>query len=166
MFRVTPHLFMIALSAIALPLSATELTVAQYERDVVPVLVSINKDGKVSNMVVSQRLKPSMNRLLRETTDVVAAAAAEKGVSSQIVLRVRLENTKREDGQYDVRFVPLDFKAVPKGPWSWQIQGQRYALTDSPQARGSMPDPGSLLHFSPQQPSSPPPSTTPPVSKS
>lgn len=120
------------LTAAALTL-ATELAVATYEEGVIPVLITVNKAGKVTSMVPSQRLKPSVNRLLRETIDQLVIDPAQRNgeaSSSQVVIRMKLESIARDDGQYDARFVPIEIKSVPTSAWGWRINGQSYALVN------------------------------------
>lgn len=117
----------------AAPALAAELAVATYEEGVIPVLITVDKAGKVTSMVPSQRLKPSVNRLLRETIDQLVIDPAQrngKASSSQAVIRMKLESIARDDGQYDARFVPIEIKSVPTSAWGWRINGQSYALVN------------------------------------
>lgn len=121
------------LMAAAAPALATELAIATYEEGVIPVLITVNKEGKVTSMVPSQRLKPSVNRLLRETIDQLVIDPAQRNgeaSSSQAVIRMKLESVARDDGQYDARFVPIEIKSVPTSAWGWKINGQSYALVN------------------------------------
>ncbi|MET1023119.1 MAG: hypothetical protein ABWX87_02300 [Pseudoxanthomonas sp.] len=142
---------------------ATEITVAHFERGVVPVLVNVDKHGKVTKVSASDQLQPALERLLRQTVDVVVSSQkplAEEG--GQVVMRFRLDTTQRADGKYDARFVVLDTKSVPSGAWSWFKAGPRYALVDQ-LGRGSVPrydrsfERQEIFRRNERQPPSPPP---------
>jgi hypothetical protein len=163
MNRTITGLSLVALAALAAPVGATQLSVATYEPDVIPVLISVNKEGKVTKVLPSQKLKPSVARLLRDTIDQVVTAPAQrdgKAISSQIVMRMKLETTQGADGQYAAQFIPLEVKSVPAGSWSWRVDGNSYALSDdygtgrdsSPQ---NSPFPGTPATAAPATPPSP-----------
>ncbi|MDQ1121011.1 MULTISPECIES: hypothetical protein [Pseudoxanthomonas] len=146
-----------ALALASFGCSATELTVARFEQGVVPVLVSVNSQGKVTRVQASQTLRPSMNRLLRKNLDEAIVAPArrdDRPVNSQMVLRMKLDLTPMEDGRYAAKFVPVDGKQVPYGAWFWRLDGDRYALVDDfrgpPTPRLGTPPPE--FHREPQRP--------------
>ena len=160
-----------ALALASFGCAATELTVARYEQGVVPVLVSVNRHGKVTLVRASQALRPSMDRLLRKNLNEAIAGPALRGdkpINSQIVIRMKLDVTPTQDGRYAAQFVPVDSKVVPYGAWSWRLDGDRYALVDeflgSPLPNQAMPPQFRQAPSSPTpQPSQPP---TPPPSNS
>ncbi|TAA25965.1 energy transducer TonB [Pseudoxanthomonas winnipegensis] len=122
-----------ALALASFGCTATELTVARYEQGIVPVLVSVNSQGKVTHVQVSQALKPSLSKLLRKNLDEAIVAPAlrdDKPVNAQIVMRMKLDLTPTEDGRYAARFLPVESKQVPYGAWFWLLDGDRYALVD------------------------------------
>ncbi|TAA06859.1 hypothetical protein EA658_19060 [Pseudoxanthomonas winnipegensis] len=157
-----------ALALASFGCAATELTVARFEEGVVPVLVSVNSQGKITRVQASQTLKPSMNRLLRKNLDEAIVAPAlrdDHPVNSQMVLRMKLNLTPMEDGRYAAKFVPVDGKQVPFGAWFWRLDGDRYALVDdfrgpSTPRQAMPPQFNRELHSPPspppQQPSQPP----------
>lgn len=123
-----------ALALASFGCAATELTVARYEQGIVPVLVSVDSQGKVRRVQASQTLRPSLNKLLRKNLDEAIVAPAlrnDKPVNSQIVMRMKLDVTPTEDGRYAARFLPVDTKQVPYGAWFWLLDGDRYALVDN-----------------------------------
>ncbi|WP_440976418.1 energy transducer TonB [Pseudoxanthomonas winnipegensis] len=157
-----------ALALASFGCAATELTVARFEEGVVPVLVSVNSQGKITRVQASQTLRPSMNRLLRKNLDEAIVAPAlrdDRPVNSQMVLRMKLNLTPMEDGRYAAKFVPVDGKQVPFGAWFWRLDGDRYALVDDfrgpstprqampPQFHRELQSPPATP---PQQPSQPP----------
>jgi hypothetical protein len=124
--------------------AAGELTVAQFESDVLPVLVAVDKDGKVINVSTSERLRPDMDDLLRRTIDTVLVTLSRDNgirIEGQMVLQMKLESALRADGKYDARFVPVDVKSVPANSWSWVKDDarRRYALRDDSHVSGSSP---------------------------
>jgi|GEM_PF-6468758 len=113
--------------------TATVITVARAESGVMPVLVTVANSGKVTNVVATEQLKPSFNRLLRKNIQEMIPAPAYSGghaQSSQVVMRMRLDVTSRPDGDYDAKFVVVDSTPVPTGNWYWAIGDGRYALAD------------------------------------
>ncbi len=159
MHRMTARLFSAALLVgLAGNASATEFAVAKYEEGIIPVLVNVNKAGEVTSVTPAQKMKPSWNRMMRDTIKqiVTAPATDEQGhaIASQIVMRMKLESTPDSDkGQYSLHFVPVEVVSVPAGVWSWRVSGTTYALSndrsmpalrDSPSmesARGPVPTP-------------------------
>lgn len=159
-----------ALALASFGCAATELTVARYEQGVVPVLVSVNRHGKVTLVRASQALKPSMDRLLRKNLGEAIVGPAlrdDKPINSQIVIRMKLDVTPTQDGRYAAQFVPVDSKVVPYGAWSWRLDGDRYALVDEflgpPMPHQAMPPQFRQAPSSPapSQPPAPPPSSSP-----
>lgn len=157
-----------ALTAASFGSAATVITVAYPQSGVMPVLVTVDKSGKITRVLSTERLKPSLEHLLRNNLQEMiqpTVAAVGKGVASQFVVRVRLNNTPRVDGAYDVQFVGVEAKQVPMGNWYWLIGDNRYALSnyqsgpgmrDSIQPRDFQGSPRSL-------PSTPTPAVTTPA---
>lgn len=112
---------------------ATVMSVAKPESGMMPVLVTIGISGKVTDVLPTERLKPSLTRLLRENLQEMVTAPARisgRNVRSQVVFRMRLNAVPRTDGNYDIRFVAVDSTPVPIGNWYWLIRDGRYALAD------------------------------------
>lgn len=150
-----------ALALASFGCAATELTVARYEQGIVPVLVSVNSQGKVTHVQASQNLKPSLSKLLRRNLDEAVVAPAlrnNKPVNAQIVMRMKLDVTPTEDGRYAARFLPVESKQVPYGAWFWRVDGDRYALVDDvrgPPMLRQLPPPDSRREMPRPMPSPP-----------
>jgi hypothetical protein len=112
---------------------SAEITMGYTQKNVVPALVSFDREGGVSQVVTPDKLSPEIQaQLERNIKEVVAALPAFKNgtKASQKMMRMKLEAIQRVDGNYDGRFVYLDAKPVPPGAWAWQRAGTRYALVD------------------------------------
>jgi len=119
------------LAAASMQANAAVAVLQPVERDVVPVFVAVDKKGKVTELLASVRLKPSMERLLeRNVTELVASPMIEDGKLNgrQFVVNMKLQSAATSDGKYNVRFVPVDSLSVPRGNWAWSLSGDRYAL--------------------------------------
>jgi hypothetical protein len=130
MNRVIASLLLACTCTISAQVMAHGLTVARFEPNVVPVLVKVDKQGRVTSVFASERLRPAMERLLYRSTKDVAIGQEGAGHGRMLVLRMKLEAVPRADGDYDARFVVIDAKPVPFGSWSWMRDGDRYALID------------------------------------
>lgn len=162
-----------ALALASFGCAATELTVARYEQGIVPVLVSVNSQGKVTHVQASQNLKPSLSKLLRKNLEEAIVAPAlrdDKPVNAQIVMRMKLDLTPTEDGRYAARFLPVESKQVPYGAWFWLLDGDRYALVDDvrgPPVLRQAPPPEPRRQARPPVPAPQPPAPAqPPTSSS
>lgn len=109
-----------------------EITMGYAQPNVLPVLVSFDRQGEVASVVPSERLTPAvqdqLERNLRESMEAVATTQDRK--ASQLMVRMTFQATQRVDGDYDGRFVYLDATPVPPGAWAWRRAGTRYALVD------------------------------------
>lgn len=89
---------------------------------VIPVLVSVNSHGKVTDVTPAYRMRPEFSRLLRSTLDQMIKKPAMrhgKAVSSQFVMNMALNASKRSDGQYQAKFDYVSSKPLPTGSWYW-----------------------------------------------
>ncbi|GAB3037366.1 hypothetical protein GCM10027285_21230 [Oleiagrimonas citrea] len=111
---------------------ADSFSANHFNQRVLPVLVHVNSQGKVTDVAPSFTLRPAMDRLLRSTLDeMIAKPAYYKGraVASQFVINLGMEATPRADGRYDARFVYVSSKPVPSGQWFWRhVDGHRLVL--------------------------------------
>jgi len=107
-------------------------SINQFPTRVLPVLVQVDSQGKVTGVSPSDELPPRYARLLRQTLDeMITKPANDHGrpVASQFVMNLALQTSPREDGQYDARFVYVSVSPVPAGSWYWEhIDGHRLAL--------------------------------------
>lgn len=107
-------------------------SINQFPNHVLPVLVQVNSQGRVTGVSPSDELPPRYARLLRQTLDEMITRPANnhgRPVASQFVMNLALQTSPRPDGQYDARFVYVSASPVPAGSWYWEhIDGHRLAL--------------------------------------
>lgn len=103
--------------------------------NVVPVLVSVDNAGKITDMSTPEKLRPDISRLLRQSLDqLVTGPAYDKqghGVASQAIFNMGVKSTTRDDGKVDMRFVYVSAKSVPLGHYRWVFHNDRYSLANS-----------------------------------
>ncbi len=103
-----------------------------FPQRVLPVLVQVNAEGKVTSASPAIALEPRMSRLLSQSLDDMITAPAEyhgRPIASQFILNLQLDATRRPDGDYDARFVSVSTQPVPAGNWHWvNIDGRMWAL--------------------------------------
>ncbi|NUR23693.1 hypothetical protein [Frateuria sp.] len=111
---------------------ATQMSINQFTPKVLPVLVQVDRHGKVTDVSPSVELAPRYDRLLRQTLDQMITRPANdhgRAVASQFVINLGLQASPRSDGNYDARFVYVSTSPVPPGQWYWvHIDGHRLAL--------------------------------------
>jgi hypothetical protein len=111
---------------------ADQMSINQFTPRVMPVLVQVNRDGKVTDVSPAVDLAPRYDRLLRNTLDQMITHPANdhgRAVASQFVINLGLQTSPRPDGNYDARFVYVSTSPVPPGQWYWvHIDGHRLAL--------------------------------------
>ncbi|HET6553222.1 MAG TPA: hypothetical protein VFG49_06740 [Dyella sp.] len=103
-----------------------------FPQRVLPVLVQVNAQGKVTSASPAIALEPRMSRLLSQNLDEMITTPAEvhgRAIASQFILNLQLEAAKRPDGNYDAHFVSVSTQPVPAGNWHWvDIEGRLWAL--------------------------------------
>jgi hypothetical protein len=106
----------------------------QFTPRVMPVLVQVNAQGRVTDMSPSMDLTPPLTRLLRSNVDELISGPAivrGKPVASQVVLNMALQATPQEQGNYLAQFTYVSSSPVPSGSWYWvHIDGHRLALAE------------------------------------
>lgn len=111
---------------------AESMSLNRFREHVLPVLVKVDRHGKVTRLSSAIELAPRFDRLLRQTVDqLISGPAMDHGkpVASQFVMKLGMQATARPDGAYDARFVYLSSLPVPSGEWIWQHEdGHRLAL--------------------------------------
>ncbi len=104
----------------------------EFRPRVLPVLVQVNAQGKVTDVSPAMELSPRLNRLLRRNLDeLISKPATEHGrpVASQFIANLALRVTPRQEGNYDAQFAYVSSSPVPSGSWYWvHIDGHRLAL--------------------------------------
>ncbi|WP_130617674.1 hypothetical protein [Dyella amyloliquefaciens] len=103
-----------------------------FPQRVLPVLVQVNSDGKVTSASPAITLEPQMSRLLSKNVSEMVTRPAEahgRPIASQFILNLQLEAEKRPDGNYDAHFVSVSTQPVPAGNWHWvDVEGRMWAL--------------------------------------
>jgi hypothetical protein len=113
-------------------LATPSMSLNQFTPRVLPVLVQVDRTGKVTDVSPSVKLSPRYDRLLRQTLDeMITQPANDHGhaVASQFVINLGLQASPRPDGKYDAHFTYVSTAPVPAGSWYWEhIDGHRLAL--------------------------------------
>jgi hypothetical protein len=88
-----------------------------------PVLVSVDEQGKVTDIQPAYPLTPELTRLLRANlSEMIRSPVTGKNgkpVATQLVMKLALQVDKRNSGDYDAHFVSLSVKPLPLGKWYW-----------------------------------------------
>jgi hypothetical protein len=109
-----------------------------------PVLVSVDASGKVTDASPAMQLPPAIKRLLLTNLDEMVSGPAhskDKPISSQCIINVALKATRRDDGNYDAGFTYLSTQPVPIGRWHWvNLDGRRLMLASDDYPRRMYPD--------------------------
>src|SRR5699024_1575164 len=93
---------------------------------VLPVLITVNKQGRVTNMLPAVRLNSAIRRVVKTTLDkMVTGPIFEHGkpASGQIVVQLLIKGTRQADDRYRVDLSYLASQPVPYGQWHWYDQG-------------------------------------------
>lgn len=108
-------------------------SLSEFVPKVLPVLVQVDSDGKVTSVSPAKQLPPKLGRLLRANLDeMISAPAVDKkgrATSSQFVINLALQTSPRPDGDFDVVFAYVSTSPVPAGSWYWvHTDGRELAL--------------------------------------
>lgn len=99
---------------------------------IMPVLVQVNANGRVTDASPAVELTPSIKRLMLQNLDELITKPAithGKAVSSQLVINLALKVEPSENGDYLTRFAYVSSAPVPSGSWYWvKVDGHRLAL--------------------------------------
>lgn len=132
----------------------------EFPSKVLPVLVYVNAQGKVTDASPATRLPPALDRLLlADLSERITGPAIVHGkpVPSQFVMNLALVTTPRPGGDYDAQFAYVSTSPVPPGSWYWvHIDGHRLALANRSSLPGTrQPSPlfqHRILLFTPPKP--------------
>lgn len=105
----------------------------EFRPKVLPVLVQVDAQGKVTKASPAMELPPSLDRLLRANLNEMISKPAtdRKGrpIASQFIINLTLSTTPNAGGNYDAKFSYVSTSPVPAGSWYWvHIDGHRLAL--------------------------------------
>lgn len=92
------------------------------DQRVIPVLVSVDKTGKVTDVKPAYDLRPGFATRLDATVRAMVKKPAMKDghpVPSQFVLNLALAVEPNGSGAYETHFKYVSSKALPVGSWYW-----------------------------------------------
>ncbi len=110
---------------------------AQQQR-VLPVLVKLNAQGRVTDVSPSSRLPPKINRLLRANITEIfggpanTSAPGNSDSSRQFIANMTAVATPNgSEDLHTMYFALVSTQAVPGGSWYWEhVDGRRLALVN------------------------------------
>lgn len=98
-----------------------------------PILVNVDATGKVTGISPAYKLRPSFQRLLRNTISKMVTKPAMKNgkaVNSQFVLTLSVLISKAVNGKAQTTLKYLSVKPLPPGTWHWnRNEENRLALS-------------------------------------
>jgi hypothetical protein len=135
MKRLSPLAFFALLAASSGVAATSPESLNSFRPKVLPVLVQVNAQGRVTDASPSIELSPRINRLLMANLgEMISKPATDRHgrpISSQFIINLALEASPRAEGDYEARFAYVSSKPVPSGSWYWvHIDGHRLALAD------------------------------------
>lgn len=107
-----------AIAAFAGTAFASSGSLVYFKPRVMPVVVQVNAQGKVTDILPSEQLRPQTRNLLMKQLDAwIAKPATVKGkpVASTFIAEVAMRATPRKDGKYDVSFLYVKSLPMPFG---------------------------------------------------
>lgn len=114
-----------ALAALAGTAMASSGSLIEFKPQVMPVVVQVNADGKVTDTLPAEQLPPNVQQLLVKQLGAWITKPAEiKGhpVASRFIIEVAMHAKPRNDGKYDASFVYV--KSLPLaygGALHWDV---------------------------------------------
>lgn len=104
--------------------AASGIPVNPSKPEVMPVVVRVNAQGKVTGILPSQQLTPRWRSLLvKQLDEWITKPATEKGkpIASAFIVEVAMRAVPRKDGQYDANFVYVKSLPMPvSGSVHWE----------------------------------------------
>ncbi|WEN14366.1 hypothetical protein PY254_14155 [Rhodanobacter sp. AS-Z3] len=115
--------------------AAASASLNQFNSKVMPVLVRVNSQGKVTEASPAVELTPKIRRLMRANLDeMIRTPATDKHgrpIASQFVINLALNTAPSTNGNYDAKFAYVSTSPVPAGSWYWvHLDGVRVALAN------------------------------------
>lgn len=120
--------------------TASPTSIQPLNSTVLPVLVRVSKEGKITYLAPAYELRSRYLQLLRKSLEeMITQPARNKGgapIASEFIMYLTGKTSKRDDGRYDFQFSYLSAKPVPFGNWVWgQFSSGQLALL-SPDING------------------------------
>lgn len=113
-----PGLIASALAALAGTAMASSGSLVEFKPQVMPVVVQVNAEGKVTDILPARQLPPKLSRLLAEQLDAwIVKPVTVKGrpVASRFIAEVAMRTKPRKDGEYDATFMYVKGLPMPFG---------------------------------------------------
>lgn len=129
---------------------ASSGSLVEFTPRIMPVVVQVNAQGRVTDILPSQQLKPWLRKMLVEQIDAWITEPAKnhgKPTASRFIMEVAMRVQPRKDGEYDANFVYV--KSMPLafgGALHWDVINGGLELALVPDAAGSRVD-HILRHF-------------------
>lgn len=127
-------LAVLGVSLVASHAAAASDSLSDFPLKALPVLVSVDNTGKITDASPAMQLPPAIQRILRTNLDEMVSGPAhwkDKAVSSQCIINVALKADPRPDGKYDAGFAYVSTQPVPIGKWHWvNLDGRRLMLAN------------------------------------
>jgi hypothetical protein len=125
MYFFRASLVFCAIAAFAGTAMASSGSLVEFKPRVMPVLVQVNANGRVTDIQPSFPLTPWSQKLLAQQLDAwIDRPATYKGrpVSSRFIVEVAMHTQSRKDGKYDASFVYVKSLPAPfGGSMHWNI---------------------------------------------
>ena len=114
-----------ALAAFAGTALASSGSLVEFKPKVMPVVVQVNAQGRVTDVLPSEQLTPRLQKMLVTQLDAwIIKPATVKGhpVGSRFIVEVAMQAKPRKDGNYDASFVYVKSLAMPfAGAVHWNV---------------------------------------------
>lgn len=107
-----------ALAALAGTAMASSGSLVEFKPKVMPVVVQVDTQGKVTDIMPSEQLPPGLSRLLVEQLDswiIKPAIVKGRPVASRFIAEVAMRANPRKDGKYEASFVYVKGLPMPFG---------------------------------------------------
>lgn len=107
-----------AVAAFAGTAVASSGSLVEFKPTVMPVVVQVDAQGRVTDILPSEQLTPQMQKMLVKQLDAwIIKPATVKGhpVGSRFIVEVAMQAKPRKDGDYDANFVYVKSMAMPFG---------------------------------------------------
>lgn len=114
-----------AVAAFAETAMASSGSLIEFKPQVMPVVVQVNSEGRVTDILPSQQLAPWLRQMLDRQIDAwITQPTTDHGkpVGSRFIMEVAMRVQPRKDGKYDANFVYV--KSLPLaygGALHWDV---------------------------------------------
>ena len=115
---------------------------------VIPMLVTVNAQGQVTEVSPPYEFRPAFVHLLRDTLDKMITKPAMKdgkAVKSQFLIQLSLTLTPAENGKSSAGFKYVSSKSLPSGTWHW-VRDEQHRLALANEQGAVDPDHFAIAH--------------------